>query len=176
MKSRERLTSSLSLLKMNITAYTLDLEQTVFVELFCTPKSSMENPSLRVSGHGGSTNRVTKAILMTRSPLSGRGTIMCMHGNPQKFRTAKLKEEKLNAKVLAKAELVSKELARHTLVKNRHKTLNWWSEEDCIWWSKGKKGRKGCWNGKTTSLKAISIPTIQRKAQEGKGMEGALTQ
>ena len=26
--------------------------RTVFVELFCTPKSSMENPSLRVSGHG----------------------------------------------------------------------------------------------------------------------------
>ena len=42
----------------------------------------------------------------------------------KKFRTAKLKEEKLKAKVLAKAEVVSKELARHTLVKNRHKTLN----------------------------------------------------
>ena len=42
---RERLTSPLSVLKMNITAYTLDAEQTVFVELFCRPKSSMENPS-----------------------------------------------------------------------------------------------------------------------------------
>ena len=59
-----------------------------------------------------------------------------------------MKEEKLNAKVLAKAELVSKELARRTLVKNRHKTLNWWSEEDCIWWSKGKKGRNSCLKGK----------------------------
>ena len=28
-----------------------------FVELFCTPESSLKNPSLRVSGHGGSTNR-----------------------------------------------------------------------------------------------------------------------
>ena len=41
---------------MTVTAYTLDAERTVFVELFRTPKSSMENPSLRVSGHGG-TNR-----------------------------------------------------------------------------------------------------------------------
>ena len=31
--------------------------QTLFVELFSAPKSSMENPSLRVKGHGGSMNR-----------------------------------------------------------------------------------------------------------------------
>ena len=54
---RERLTSSLSLQKMNVTAYTFDAVNTVFVKLFCTPKSSMENPSLRVSGHGNSMNR-----------------------------------------------------------------------------------------------------------------------
>ena len=42
---------------MNVTAYTFQAVKTVFVELFCTPKSSMENPSLRVSGHSGSTNR-----------------------------------------------------------------------------------------------------------------------
>ena len=54
---RERLTSSLALLEMNVTAYTLEAVKTVFVELFCSPKSSMENPSLRVSGHGSSTSR-----------------------------------------------------------------------------------------------------------------------
>ena len=27
------------------------------MDLLCTPTSSMENPSLRVSGHGGSTSR-----------------------------------------------------------------------------------------------------------------------
>ena len=54
---RERLTSSLSLQGMNVTANTLDAVQTVFVDFFCSPKSSMENPSLRVNGHGGSTNR-----------------------------------------------------------------------------------------------------------------------
>ena len=42
----QRETSRLSVLKVNNTAYTLDAEQTVFVELFCRPKSSMENPSL----------------------------------------------------------------------------------------------------------------------------------
>ena len=53
----ERLTSSPSLLGVNVPAYTLEAVKTVFVELFCTPKSSMENFSLRVNRHGGSTNR-----------------------------------------------------------------------------------------------------------------------
>ena len=51
---RERLTSFLSLKGMNVTVYTFEAVNTVFVELFCTPKSSMANPALRVSGHGGS--------------------------------------------------------------------------------------------------------------------------
>ena len=42
---------------MNVTAYTFESVRTVFVELLCTPKSSMENPSLRVSGHVSSKNR-----------------------------------------------------------------------------------------------------------------------
>ena len=54
---RERLTSSLSLRGMKVPAYTFESVRTVFVELFCTPKSSMENPSLRLSGHVSSTNR-----------------------------------------------------------------------------------------------------------------------
>ena len=54
---RERLTSSLSPQGVNVTAYTLEAVRIVFVELFCTPQSSMENPSLRANGHGGSTNR-----------------------------------------------------------------------------------------------------------------------
>ena len=42
---------------MNVTVYTFEAVRTVFVELFCTPKSSMENCSLRVSGHSSSMNR-----------------------------------------------------------------------------------------------------------------------
>ena len=43
---RERLTSSLSLKGVNVAACTFDAVWTVFVELFGTPRSSMENPSL----------------------------------------------------------------------------------------------------------------------------------
>ena len=56
-KERERLTNSSSLQGTDVTADTFEAVRTVFVELFCAPKSSMENPSLRVSGHGSSTNR-----------------------------------------------------------------------------------------------------------------------
>ena len=54
---RVRLTSSLSLKGLNITTSTFQAVQRTFLELFCTPKSSMENPSLRVSGNVGSMNR-----------------------------------------------------------------------------------------------------------------------
>ena len=54
---RERLTSSLSLPGMNVSAYTFEAVRRMFVQLFCTQKSSMENPSLRLSGHGSSMNR-----------------------------------------------------------------------------------------------------------------------
>ena len=42
---------------MDIPACTFGTARTVFVELFCKPKSLMENPSLRVSGHVSSMNR-----------------------------------------------------------------------------------------------------------------------
>ena len=54
---RERLTHYYSLQGMKVIACTSEAVNTVFVELFCTPKSSMENPSLRVSGYGSSMNR-----------------------------------------------------------------------------------------------------------------------
>ena len=59
MKPKEKETHKLSLSSQgtNVTIYTLEAVRTVFVELFCTPKSSMENPSLRVNEHGGSMNR-----------------------------------------------------------------------------------------------------------------------
>ena len=42
---------------MSLFIYTLQAVATAFVALFCTPKSSMENPSLRVSGHSSRVNR-----------------------------------------------------------------------------------------------------------------------
>ena len=38
-----------SLKGVTVTAYTCEAVRTIFVELFCTPKSSLENPSLRVN-------------------------------------------------------------------------------------------------------------------------------
>ena len=58
MKPRERdLRVPILSEEVEVTAYTFEAVTTVFVELFCTPKISMENPSLRVNGHDGSTNR-----------------------------------------------------------------------------------------------------------------------
>ena len=44
---------------MDSPACTFQSVTTVFVELFCTPKSSMENPSLRVGGDVSSMNRTS---------------------------------------------------------------------------------------------------------------------
>ena len=60
----ETLRSSLSLQRMNVTAYTFDAVKTVFVKLFCTPKTSTENPSLQVNRHGGSMNGISKNIVL----------------------------------------------------------------------------------------------------------------
>ena len=53
----QRLTSSFSLKGMIITVFSFEAVKTTFLELVCTPKSSMENPSLRVSGHVSSLKR-----------------------------------------------------------------------------------------------------------------------
>ena len=50
----EQLTNSFSLQGVDVPAHTFEAVKTVFVDLLCTRKSSMENPSLRVSGDGGS--------------------------------------------------------------------------------------------------------------------------
>ena len=46
---RERLASSLFLQGVDVTAYSFEAVRAVFVELFCKPKSSMDNPSLTVN-------------------------------------------------------------------------------------------------------------------------------
>ena len=51
----ERLTSYLSLQGVEVTTKTFEAVRTVVVELFCTPKSSMWNPSLRVNKSGSHT-------------------------------------------------------------------------------------------------------------------------
>ena len=52
---RERLASTLALRGVEVQQYTFEGVRTVFIELFCAPRSSLDNPSLRA---GGAANRV----------------------------------------------------------------------------------------------------------------------
>ena len=130
-RERERLTSSFSLQQMNVTVYTLEAMKTVFVELFCTPKSSMENPSLRVRGHGGKmsvdngllTKQLVSKVLMMKDRVFGHGTTTSMLGSPESFRIAKLQEEKAKEKAKARVDLKSTGKA-YLGEKNKHKILN----------------------------------------------------
>ena len=96
-----------SLQGMNVTDYTLEAVKTFFLELFCSPKISMENPSLRVSGHGDSTSRTftvenyaedefgqwasdevtggQRYIDDERSCFFGHGTTTSILGSPDRF-------------------------------------------------------------------------------------------
>ena len=48
-QQRERMTSAMALKNYRIEAYTFDLVREVFIELFCMPKSSIDDPSLRTA-------------------------------------------------------------------------------------------------------------------------------
>ena len=80
--------------------------KTVFVDVFCTPKCSMEKPSLRVNGHGSSTSRtfivencvmgeqltkylVSKVTLMMKDRVFGHGTTTRTLGSPDRLKVAK---------------------------------------------------------------------------------------
>ena len=49
---RERLQSTLSLKSLRVEDYTFEPVRDAFVELFCAPRSSLDNPSLRASSQG----------------------------------------------------------------------------------------------------------------------------
>ena len=51
-QQRERLTSHMTHRGVDIQQYTFDMVREAFVELFCAPRSSIENPNFRVSGQG----------------------------------------------------------------------------------------------------------------------------
>ena len=143
---------------MNVPANTFESVRTVFVELFCPPKSSMENPSLRVSGHVSSMNRtfivenyaeddfgqwakdeVTGEqgyIDDERSCFWTWEDIECAwHSRPFKGRQMKRRKGKGKGR--------SKRTGRAFFGDEHIQDPEWWSEEDFAWWSKGKKGKTG---------------------------------
>jgi hypothetical protein len=53
-QQRERMTSTMALRGARIDAYTYESVRDIFIELFCAPRSSLENPSLRTGSQGRS--------------------------------------------------------------------------------------------------------------------------
>ena len=148
--------------RWDITAYTLDTVQTVFVGLFCTLKSSMENPSLRVSGNGSSASN-WKAISTMKDHVLGHETTMSALGNPESFRIVKLREDKVKEKEKAKVD--SKELVMCTLVKNKHKTMICGYKKIVFGGPRARKARKAFRKERTIFLKVILVSFIEKKVQ-----------
>ena len=69
-----------------------------------------------------------------------------MVGSPVSSKVAKLKEEKAKEKV--KAMVDSKELVKHTLAKNKHRTLNGGQKKIVIGGPRVKKGKEVSSKGK----------------------------
>ena len=162
---RERLTSSLSLQGMTVTAYTFEAVGTVFVELFCTPKSSMENPSLHVRGHGSSMNRTfivedcaeddfgqwaTDEVTGEQGYIDDERSCFwtwddkecAWRSRPFKGRQVKRRKGKCKGR--------SERTGRAFFGDEQAQDPELWSEEDFAWLSKGKKGlskgNDGCQN------------------------------
>ena len=67
---------------------------------------------------------------------------MSMLGSPVSSKVAKLKEEKAKVKEKLKSKVDSKELVRHTLVKNKHKTLKGGQKNIMLGGPRVKEARK----------------------------------
>ena len=151
---------------MDIPAYTFETVRTVFVELFCTPKSSMEDPSLREGGHVKSMNRtfivednaeddfgqwakdeVTGEqgyVDDERSCLWAWDDTECAWQS-RPFKRRKVKRRKGKGKGKDKGR--SKRTGRAFFGDEQTQDPERRQEEDVVWWSKGKKGKKGLSKG-----------------------------
>ena len=118
-RERERLTSSLSLGGVNVTVYTFESVKTVFVELFCTPQSSMENLSLYVSGHVSSMDRTF--IVENYAENDFRQCWVCLAVQTIKGPLGEKKTGKGNRK---RKGSIQKDWNRNFLATNRYKIPN----------------------------------------------------
>ena len=167
---------------------TLEAVRAVFVELFCRPKSSMENPSLRVSGHVSSMNRIcivedcpeddfgqwaTDEVTGEQGYIDDErscfwtwdDTECAWQSRPLRGREEKEKEkEKEKVKEMVKDDPKGRE--EHYLAMSRYKNPEWWwSEKDFDWWSKEKKGKKDCQKAMMAFRRVVFALTSQTKAQ-----------
>ena len=156
---RERLTSSLSVQGMNVTVCTFEAVRTVFVELFCTPKSSMENSSLHVSGHGSSMNRTfivedcaeddfgqwgTDEVTGEQGHIDGgRSFSWTWDDNGYAWQSRPVKGRHVKRR---EGQGKEKRTGRAFFGDEQAQDPEWWSKEDFAW-SKGMKGKKGLSKG-----------------------------
>ena len=170
---------------MNVTAHTLEPVKTVFVELFCSPTSSKENPSLRVSGHGGSRNRTFVVEnypedvygQWTTDEVTGeqgciddeRSCFWTWDDNEHAWQSRQFKGRQVNRRKgkgkKKKARVDSKELVMHTLVKNKHMTMIGGHKKKVFGGPRARKAGKACRKERTKSLMAILVPSIKKKVQ-----------
>ena len=163
---RERFTNSLSLRGMNVSANTFESVRTVFVELFGTPKSFMENPSFRVSGHVSSMNRTFIVEDCAEDDLgqwakdevtgeqgyvdderscfwTWEDTECAWQSRPFKGRQVRRRK----GKGKGKHKGFFKRTRRAFFGDEQAQDSEMWSEKDLAWWTKARKGKTGLSRG-----------------------------
>ena len=155
---RESLTSSNSLRNTIVTAYTLT-ERKHFLEFFCTPKGSLENPSLRVSGSGSNPSRTFIAEnylgdeygLWAIDESTGeqgffddeRSCFWKYDDNEYVWQSRKFQDRQVRrrkGKGKGKGKGGFKRIGNAYFGEEQTHDNDWWSEEESVGWSKGKKG------------------------------------
>ena len=78
---------------------------------------------------------------MMKDHVFGNMTTTSTFGNPESFRIVKLEGK-------GKGKGGFKRIGNAYLGEEQTHDNDWWSEEGSVWWSKGKKGKKGFSKGK----------------------------
>ena len=176
------------------------------MELFCTPKSSMDNLSLRVNRHGGSTSDtfIVENYVQDEFGQWATDEVRAEQGHIDDERycfwtwddkeciwqSRPLKGRQVRRKGKGKGKGGFKGTGRAFLGEEQAQDPELRSEEDCAWWSIGKGGKKGfskdnegfC-NGGFRNYPAekgasndFNPHKGRGKDQKGKGTEGAYLQ
>ena len=180
---RERLTSFLSIQRVDVTAYTFKAVRAIYVDLFCTPKSSMENCSPRVNRYGGSISKTfivedfsedefgqwaTDEVTGEEGYIDDEGscfwawTTTSVPGSPDQS-GAKNKRGKDKAKERAKVD--QKEPEEDSFVKSKHRHQNCGLEKIVLGGPKENEARKAHRKVMKASGRVDFVLTRQERAQ-----------
>ena len=93
----------------------------------------------------------------------GHGTTTSTSGSPDRFKGRQVKRKKGKGKGKGKGQDRFKRLGNTYLGEEQTQDNDWWPEEDGVWWSMGKKGRKGLSKGKNKSPESDSRTFLEVK-------------